>query len=44
MRENEKMREFDRMRESGNEEKKDENEVFCRERKKKGRVMDNVKR
>ena len=37
------MREFERMRESGNKEKKEGKEVFYRERK-KGKVMENVKR
>ena len=39
----ERMREFERLRESGSEEKKEEREVFI-EREKKRRVMENVKR
>ena len=42
MRENERMKEFERIRESGSEEKKEEMEVFV-ERKKK-RFMENMKR
>ena len=42
VRENERMKEFERIRESGSEEKKEEIEVFV-ERKKK-RFMENMKR
>ena len=42
MRENEKIRGFERMRESGSEENKEGMKVFVE--RKKGRVMENVKK
>jgi len=42
MKENEKMKGFERMRKSGIEEKKEEREIFVE--RKKGRVMENMKR